>query len=78
MASHQAVLRGVIHGRTVELEVAPELPDGQIVSVTLDPVLSPEEGIRRSAGAWAEDAEELDEFLEEMRRSRQQDRPEPA
>jgi hypothetical protein len=71
----EAVLRGVIHGKTIELEQEPGLPDGQSVSVTVHPidkvsVLPPGEGIRQSAGAWAEDAESLDEFLEWNRRQR--------
>ena len=32
--------------------------------------LAPGEGLRRAAGAWAEDAEELDEFLEWNRQQR--------
>ncbi|MGO8746939.1 MAG: DUF433 domain-containing protein [Thermoguttaceae bacterium] len=135
------VLNGVIHGRTIELEQEPELPDGQRVSVqiqpeeplpkwlerfTVDPSIalgklliqgtrllaedvaqlveegrSDEElrglhpeltaedvdavrhyakvpaGLRSSFGGWAEDAEELDKFLEGVRNSRRQERPEP-
>ena len=68
MSSTQAILIGVIHGKTIELEQEPGLPDGQTVAVTVQPLqekrLPPGEGIRRSAGAWADDAEELDRFLE--------------
>ena len=74
MASDQTTLRGVIHGKTIELEQEPGLPDGQGVAVTLQPLqerrLPPGEGIRRSAGAWADDAEELDKFLEWNRHQR--------
>jgi uncharacterized protein (DUF433 family) len=35
------------------------------------------EGLRLSFGGWAEDAEELDDFLEGLRWDRQEDRPEP-
>jgi hypothetical protein len=38
--------------------------------------LPPGEGIRRSAGAWAEDAEELDQYLEWVRQQRKVGRPE--
>ncbi len=31
-----AVLKGVIHGKTIELEQEPELPDGQRVSVQVE------------------------------------------
>ncbi len=53
-------------------------PEGQQVAVIVQPVLTPEEAIRQSFGAWAEDAAELDEFLEGLRRDRQQERPENA
>ena len=129
------LLRGVIHGRTIELEQEPELPDGQRVSIqvqpeestpkwlerfTVDPSIAlgklliqgtglfaedlvrsvevghsdhelrrlhPEltaedvdavrqyakvpEGLRRSFGGWAEDAEELDKYLEWTRQNRE-------
>src|SRR5208337_2244157 len=32
-----AVLKGVIHGKTIELEQEPELPDGQRVTVHVEP-----------------------------------------
>ena len=76
MAVYGAILRGVIHGKTIELEEQPALPDGQPVKVVVQPELPPGEGIRRSAGAWADASEELDEWLEGIQRSRQQDRPE--
>ena len=82
MASTQAVLKGVIHGRTIEFEREPGLPDGQSVAVTVQPVigqplvekgrLPPGEGIRRSAGAWADDPEGLDEYLKQLRHEREQ------
>lgn len=68
-------LRGVIHGKTIELESDAGLPDGQHVMVTVHPVnealprLAPGEGIRRSAGGWADDPAGLDEFLEWNRSS---------
>lgn len=78
--TNTTVLRGIVHGKTIELEEAPGLPDGQPVNVTVQPVLQrqhvPGEGIRQSAGAWADAADELDAWLEEMRRSRQLERPE--
>ncbi len=93
--SESSALKGVISGKTIELDREPGLPDGQEVTVTLVPAsaqrraflseenqrrweeameevkdLTPEEAQRRSAGAWAEDAEELDEFLEWNRQQR--------
>ena len=38
--------------------------------------LTPGEGLRRSAGGWAEDAEELDRYLEWNRQQRKLGRPE--
>jgi uncharacterized protein (DUF433 family) len=32
-----AILKGVIHGKTIELEQEPELPDGQRVNVRVEP-----------------------------------------
>ena len=79
MAGAQTTLKGVVHGKTIELEQEPALPDGQSVVVTLQPLeekrLPPGEGIRRSAGAWADDPEGLDEYLEQLRNDRAQDRP---
>ena len=133
------LLTGVIRGRTIELEQEPELPDGQRVSVQVEPdeppkwlerftvdpsialgkllvkgtrllvgdlvelveagrsdeelrCLHPEltaedvdavrryakvpEGLRKSFGGWAEDAEELDKYLEWNRQQRELSRPE--
>jgi hypothetical protein len=79
MASSQATLKGVIRGKTIELEQEPGLPDGQSVAVTVQPLqekrLPPGEGIRRWAGAWADDAKGLDEYVEQLRENRDQDRP---
>ena len=135
-----AILRGVIHGKTIELDEGLELPDGQRVSVQVEPDelppkylerfavdpsvavgkllvkgtrlkvddltrlveggctdeelrrLYPElafedveavrqyakvpEGLRRSFGGWAEDAEELDKYLEWTRQHRKLGRAE--
>jgi hypothetical protein len=77
-------LKGVVHGKTVELEQEPGLPDGQAVTVTLEVVslatspTSPaaREALRRAAGAWADDAEELERYLEWNRQQRKGSRPE--
>ena len=87
--SRSSLLRGVIHGKTIELEAESGLPEGQVVGVTVEPItvpndaglgreearadvtgLPPGEGIRRSAGGWAEDVEELDQYLELVRQQR--------
>jgi hypothetical protein len=68
--------KGVIHGRTIELECEPGLPDGQAVSVTVEPI-APEksqaafEAFKRAAGGWAnDDPEGLEQYLEQTRRQR--------
>jgi hypothetical protein len=82
MTGNASVLRGIVHGKTIELEREPGLPDGQTVSVVVQPLeahespLPPGEGIRRSAGGWDDDPEGLDAYLEWNRRSRKRGRPE--
>ena len=69
-----------MHGKVIELDQEPGLPDGQPVKVTVEPIptvkqkLPPGEGLRRSFGAWAEDAPELDQFLEWNRQQRKHSR----
>ena len=82
MANAHTILKGIVHGKLIGLEHEAGLPDGQPVSVTVQPLLEkrlpPGEGIRRSAGAWADDAEELDKFLEWNRQQRKLGRREPS
>jgi hypothetical protein len=81
MTANSGSLRGIVQGRTIELDEETGLPDGQPVTVTVQPVtpgmqrLPPGEGIRRSAGAWADDPEGLDQFLEWNRQQRKIGRP---
>lgn len=79
MSQTKTVLKGVVHGKTIELEDESGFPDGQEVNVTVQPVreqLAPGEGLRRAFGAWADDADELDRFLEWNRQQRKIGRPE--
>jgi hypothetical protein len=74
-------VKGVVRGKTIELERAPGLPDGQQVTVTVqateaDAAAGAGEGIRRSAGALADDVAGLDEYLEWSRQQRKQPRRE--
>jgi hypothetical protein len=71
-------MRGIVHGKMIEMEGDLNLPEGQQVTVIVQPTLTPEEAIRQSFGGWAEDAPELDGFLDGVRRDRQQERPEPT
>ncbi len=65
---HQQSYRGVVHGTSVELSPAPNLPDGFEVDVTIRELrLTPEEKKRRLEslfGSCMDDAESLDRFLE--------------
>ncbi len=75
MSSESVTTRGVVRGRTIELEQEPGLPDGQQVKVTMEPAdkgsdFPSGEGLRRSAGSWADDAEGLDRYLEWTRQQR--------
>lgn len=80
MATTKHEIRGSIQGRTVVLEDDPGLPDGQAVTVRLTPTPPKDEDarerLRRSAGGWAEDAEDLDRYLEWNRQQRKINRPE--
>ena len=62
------VFRGTMHGKMIELERESGLPDGEQVTVVVQPNerkrLPPGEGIRRSEGGWADDTEGLDAFLD--------------
>jgi len=71
-------MKGIAHGKTIELESELGFPDGQPVAVTVYRLLPPGEGIRNSAGAWADAGEALDTWLAAMQRSRQEERPEPS
>ena len=80
MATTKREVRGSIQGRMVVLQDDPGLPDGSIVTVSLNPQsLSDDEKLatlRRLAGAWAEDAEELDHYLKWNRQQRKVNRRE--
>lgn len=77
----RAVFRGTIHGKMIELDQLPDLPDGQQVTVFVQPTngskLAAGEGLRRSAGAWADDGEGLDDYLQWNRQQRKRPRLHP-
>ncbi|MEO8495852.1 MAG: hypothetical protein ABI614_12325 [Planctomycetota bacterium] len=70
------MIRGFVRGKTIELNDDPGLPEGQEVAVTVRPVIGDPQalkagaGLKRAFGGWADDAAELDEFLEWNRRQR--------
>jgi hypothetical protein len=71
-------LRGTVHGNIIRLEQDPGLPEGQQVTVIVQRFSSSEEGLRQAFGAWADEADDLDRYLEEVQQSRQQGRGELA
>ena len=81
MANNKSVLKGIIHGRTIELEAEPGLPDGQAVSVIVEAVTPTDsqavfEAFKAAAGGWADDIEGLDKYLEWNRQQRKVNRRE--
>ncbi|MBI3465382.1 MAG: hypothetical protein HY000_20350 [Planctomycetes bacterium] len=82
MANSTTTVTGIVHGDIIKLDELTGLPDGQHVAVTVRPVSDSQkpsiagEGLRRAFGAWADDGEELDEYLEWNRRQRSIGRPE--
>lgn len=71
------VLTGIIHGKTLELDHDTGFPDGERVSVVIQPQpqpkLPPGEGLLRAFGGWSDDPEGVDRFIEEVRRLRDLD-----
>lgn len=78
MGNSAVIVKGIVHGRTIELEQDSGLAEGQAVTVTLRPVLEPGEGVRRAFGSWADGSEQLDEFVEKVYRDRDDDRLPPT
>jgi hypothetical protein len=71
-------MHGVAHGNTIELTEDLGIPDGQAVEVVVHAVTSPKsdwgEGLRRCAGALADEwTEEDDRILEQIHQDRQDD-----
>jgi hypothetical protein len=72
--NHAHILKGVVHGKTIQLEQDVGLPDGQAVAITLVPAAPKGEGLERSFGAWSESANDVDAFFEQVRRDRKHSR----
>jgi hypothetical protein len=71
---------GTIHGDTIKLQHPLSLADGQQVEIVVRPIekQTPRpwgEGIRASAGALADEPEDLETTLAFLRSLRQNDRP---
>jgi hypothetical protein len=70
------VIRGIIRGKTIELNEDPGLEEGGKVEVLVRPIRSGQkwgEGILRSAGGWA-DYPEMDAVMERIRQDRKRER----
>jgi hypothetical protein len=83
MSGVPKTMSGTVHGKTIELEHDLGLPDGQRVTVTVEPTPSHESGaenpleaLKRAAGGWSDDPEGLDRFLEWNRQQRKINRRE--
>ncbi|MBI1902239.1 MAG: hypothetical protein HYS13_14150 [Planctomycetia bacterium] len=71
MTDIRRALKGVIHGKTIELADDPGLPEGQIVTVIVQPEgVKSLEGLLRSAGACADEADDLDAYMAWNRQQR--------
>ena len=78
--SNSTIIRGVVHGKIIELDEELGLPEGQTVQIIVKVVPAshkPGEGLQKAFGGWSDEAEELDEYLEWNRKQRKQGRPEP-
>jgi hypothetical protein len=71
------ILRGVVHGKTIQLRDDAGMSDGQEVEIVVRRVLpkdrQPGEGFLRTAGALA-DYDEWDAILDEIHESRKMER----
>jgi hypothetical protein len=68
------LIRGIVHGKTIELDAESGYPDGQPVTVIVQRQLPPGEGIRQAAGSWADGGDGLDRWFQAIRASRNTDR----
>ena len=85
MSGEATAFKGVMHGKFIELENDPGLPDGPQVQVTVQraeepaPATPAPERLARAFGAWSDRADDVDAFLEHLRHERDRDdRAEPA
>ena len=77
------LIRGVIHGRTIELEADPGLEDGQDITIAIPPaprtLSAREDALRAAVGSLshlaAEDFESLEEIVRERKMWTYRDAP---
>ena len=72
--------KGIIRGKLIELVQPTSLPDGSEVNVSIESTLQKAQAgttaLEQAFGALADEAEELDKFLEWNRQQRKQSRRE--
>ncbi len=75
MSKFPQVFHGVLHGQSIELDRLPSLPDGSKVDVIVSQVklsnADRSHKLRELFGGCAEDADELDKYVEWNRQQRQ-------
>ena len=72
----EQILTGTVHGNSIILDASPLVPDGQHVEVVVRTLESDRpwgEGIRKSAGGWANHPE-LDAIMEQIHSERSLER----
>ena len=72
----KTVYHGIVRGKNIELEEAPPFPVGESVTVEIHPHQRyvNGDGVRASAGAWADAGEKLDRWLEDVYHARRSGR----
>ena len=80
MSKTTEVLRGIVHGKSIELEHPLSMPDGSEIELVVKaiPISAEERQQRLEAifGSCEQDAEDLDDFLGWNREQRKHSRPE--
>ena len=80
MSKTTEVLRGIVHGKSIELEHPLPMPDGSQIELIVKrtPISTEQRNQRLEAifGSCEQDAEDLDDFLGWNREQRKHSRPE--
>ncbi len=80
MSKTTEVLRGIVHGKSIELEHPLSIPDGSEIELVVkhQPINAEQKRQRLEAvfGSCEADAQELDDFLSWNREQRKHSRPE--
>ena len=80
MSKTTVALRGIVHGKSIELEHPLSIPDGSEIELVVkhEPISAEQKRQRLEAifGSCSTDSEEIDEFLNWNREQRKHGRPE--